>query len=297
MSIEAEPKILSEGAFEKPTEEELAVGRVFESVETIDANLELSEQAFSRLVLLELHSKFNHDSRLIKLGMQNVLEKIADKEQGYGITTERIKEACMAAIIHDIGKSGPLSATPGQQLSIIKLYAEESLENPKQLVKDAVGQTFGSETEQVLLDLERCGIDTETTMMWQFWQSHAKWGYEIIETECENFSDVTRKIAILHHADKGPAFNFLGVPMDQIPKESLALGALKDCVDILRQRAIVALDQYEARIRRSKVTHEEAVGWVRKNVSQTFGNDAFMNEVLDIMEEMGTEKIFGEMVN
>lgn len=26
-------------------------------------------------------------------------------------------------------------------------------------------------------------------------------------------------------------------------------------------------------------------------------NDAFMNEVLDIMDEMGTEKIFGEMIN
>ncbi len=296
MSIETDPRIIPGGSFEKPTKEELAVGRVFESIETIDANLELSEKAFSRLVLLELHSKFNHDSRLIKLGLQNVLERIADKEHGYGITTERIKEACMAAIIHDIGKSGPLSATPEEQLSVIRLFAAENLENPQQPVKDAVEQIFGSEAEQILADLENCGIDTKTTMMWQFWQSHAKWGYEIIETECENLSDVTREIAILHHADKGPAFNFLGVPMDQIPKESLILGALEDCVDILRQRAIVALDQYEARIRRAKVTHEEAIGWVRKNVNRSYGSDAFMNEVLDIMMEMGTEKIFGGMV-
>lgn len=293
MSIETERGTFGDTTFEKPSEEALAVGRVFDSVEVIDPNLELGPEVISRLILLELHSKFNHDSRMIKVGLRNVLEEIGSKNKEYAITPERIKEACMAAIIHDVGKSGPLHATPEQQLAVVRLFAMEGLRNPMQTVLYAVNEVFDKEAELIMLHLEGCGIDTETMTMLEFWQSHAKWGFEIIQEHCQNLSETTREIAILHHADKGPAFNFLNLPIDQIPKEALVLGALEDCVDLLRQRAIIALDQYEAQIRRSRVTHEDAVGWVRKNVSKTYGNDTFMNQVLDTMLEMGTEKIFG----
>lgn len=267
--------------------------RVRDSFEVVSSGLfeNFSEEVVSRLVLLEEHSKFNLDSRLIESGMKNVLSEIARRDQGFELTEERLAEARVAALIHDIGKSGPLNANSDQQLAVVRLFAAENLRNPTQSVTDAVRESFGEEANLILFNLGNAGVDLDMPMK-KFWESHARWGFEIIAHAFPEISESTKNIAILHHVDKGPEFNFLNMPMDQIPREALVLGQLKNYVDVLRQRAIIAIDQYEAQIRRAKVSHDEGIAWVRRNTGKTFGEDAFMTLVLDVMSEMGQEKIF-----
>ncbi|MDP2788540.1 MAG: hypothetical protein Q8O46_00600 [bacterium] len=292
MSLEVLPQTTKKEIYNTPELKKFedSIRASFESIaEQIFEHLD--EEVVSRLVFLESHSQFNIDSRLIESGMHNVLNEISRRENGYDLTEERLLEARVAALIHDIGKSGPLEASKDQQLAVVRLFAAENLRNPNQPVEDAVREVFGEEANLMIYNLQGCGIDVSMSMK-KFWESHAKWGYEIIKTKCPELSTTTKNIAILHHVDKGPDFNFLNLPMDQIPKESLVLGQLENYVDTLRQRAIIALDQYEAQIRRAKVSHKEAVAWVRKNVSKTFGDDVFMNQILDVMLEMGQEQIF-----
>lgn len=272
------------------------ITKILESIDRAMPGITFKPEVISRLALLERNSKFNLDSRMIEAGMKNVLAKIAQEDARYGITAERMAEARLASLIHDIGKSGPVGATEDQQLAVVRLFAREELRSPEQMVPEAVVESFGEESNLIIYNLKSCIPDLDNMTMLKFWQSHARWGYEIIQAQCADLPLSVREIAIQHHADKGPDFNFLNMSMEQIPKESLALGAMENYVDVLRQRAIIAMDQYEAQIRRAQVTHEEAIEWVRRNVGGAFGQDAFMNKVLDTMLAMKQEEIFNGII-
>lgn len=251
----------------------------------------LDDRVMDRLVLLELRSTFNEDSRMIECGVNNVLHEIAKGKDNYKLTPERIAESRIAALIHDVGKSGPADASQEEQEAVVALFAAEGLKNREQSVGDAVKEVFSGKDVEMSKHLTACGVDLSMPML-QFWESHAKWGFDIIDQQCPQLSVLTKQIAASHHIDKGEEFNFYHLALAEIPDEARLIGQLEYYLDILQERALVAMDKYDAQMNRSGADHEQALAWVEKNIKAKYGNDIFMKLVLQNMRRMGKDRIF-----
>jgi hypothetical protein len=267
-------------------EEQEIEHRIRSGLEQAGLKERLSKSVMDRLVLLEKHSKFNQDSRMIERGMDNLISYLSKENPDLGSMEEHRSEARVAAILHDIGKSGPAHATPEQQLAVINLYAAENMKGPEQTVEDTVRANFGSEADVMLDNLAACGVRSEISMR-HFWDLHGYWTKDILESDAKELSSRTKLIAGSHHITRG--INPYNVPDQDIPDEARMVGALEDYIDIVEERALVAIDQYQANIRRAGATHEKAMEWVRQNIAQKFNNDSIMRLVLNGLDELGRD--------
>lgn len=259
-----------------------AVRIVIDRLEATGLDIGLNNEGINSLVLAERHSEFNEDSRLIEQGSFHVLSTIALEHGEYNLTKRQIAESRFAALIHDIRKVGPVEATPRQQQAILKIFAVKGKKDPLMSVEDMVRENLGEEANEIFYDLGDC-LDTSMAMR-QFYSSHAKWGAEFLTQKCPEIPEVIVKIAALHHMDRTDGDFTFGIDLGH------------NLADIIRQRVLMAIDQYQARIYRGKVGHEEAVEWVRKNTSEKFGDDPHLRLVLDTMLKMGQEKIFSNVL-
>jgi hypothetical protein len=189
--------------------------------------------------------------------------------------------------LHDIGKTGPLAADYDQRLAVIKLFALEEIRNPRISIAEAVEACFPEqEAEQIKENLLSCRIDPDSTMR-QFWDMHAQWTHDILEHFPEGLSRRTRVIAASHHFDHG--INPYGLPESEIPVQSVSIGLIEDYADALQERVLIAVDQYEANIRRGGSSHEKAIAWVRENLarSEKFKGDELIPLICDAIDELG----------
>jgi hypothetical protein len=61
-------------------------------------------------------------------------------------------------------------------------------------------------------------------------------------------------------------------------------------VDLLENRILIAVDKYQAAVARSHKTHGEAMEKVKEILAPRYGNDALMNHVLKVVDEVGKEE-------
>lgn len=52
----------------------------------------------------------------------------------------------------------------------------------------------------------------------------------------------------------------------------------------------MAVDKYQAAVTRSEKTHDEAMEIVTGTLSPKYGNDVIMNDVLKVVDEVGSEE-------
>lgn len=279
-------ELATDPQIEEQAEEQEIENRISTGLEQAGLKERLNKSVMDRLVLLEKHSKFNQDSRMIERGMDNLIGYLSQANPDLVGMDEHRSEARVAAILHDIGKSGPAYATPEQQLAVINLYAAENIKNPQQTVEEAVRDNFGSEADVVLDRLSECGVRPEISMR-HFWDLHGYWTKDILEADAKELSSRTRLIAGSHHITRG--INPYDVPDHDIPDEARMVGVLEDYIDIVEERALIAIDQYQANIRRSGSDHEKAIGWVRQSIAEKFDNDSIMHLVLDALDKLGRE--------
>lgn len=276
------------------SEDEIFRQKVLVSLEQVGFRESLREEIISRLVLLEKGSRFNEYSRRIERGMENVLNlletRYVEKYPKNVLSKKQRSDGRMAAILHDIGKSGPVEATPEEQEVLIKIFACENIRNSNLLVVDAVSDIF--EVEQVTKTretLEKYNIAAKTTMR-KFWDKHAQWTHDILERYPNSLNSHTRVIAGSHHIDRG--VNPYNLPESEVPLVASVIGSLEGYVEALEDRSLIALDQYEASVRRGGLSHDEALSRVREGMVK-YKNDELMNFVLKAIDELGKEeKIF-----
>lgn len=272
---------------ENPADSELRQ-KILDSFEQVGFNEQVDEEIIRRLMLIEKESKFNLDARMIESGMTNVLDSLRENHSEeypqLNVSEKQRNEGRLAAILHDIGKSGPATASEKEQEAIIKLFAVEDHIDPQTLVEEIVSKHFtGTEKEELLKNLKNCGIHQEMTIR-EFWDMHAQWTYDILKEYPKNIEGRVLKIAASHHIDHG--INPCGLSESEVPLESNIIGVLEEYADVLEKRILMAVDQYQAVIRRKGASHELAMACIRKNLRK-FKDEKLMNLVFDSIDKLG----------
>lgn len=276
--------------FEKIADRE----KIFSSLTRTGFKGNINEELINRLILFERESTFNEDARLIERGMDNVLyflEKHSkDKQSRLVLTEEQKINGRLAALLHDIGKSGPAHANREEQEAVIKLYAIESINTPSCSVGDIVAERFDKQqAEELLGKLAACLVFPEMTMR-QFWNLHAKWTYELLLKYPEGLNNHIQIIAGSHHLDNGISPHIL--LKTNAPLKSDIIETLGGEVNDLEERILMVVDKYQAVVRRGGVDHEAAIAWVRNNLVK-YGKDDSLQSVIDAVDELGKQdKIF-----
>ena len=271
------------------SEDKISRQKVRLSLERIGFHELLHEEITNRLTLLEKGSKFNEYSRRIERGMENVLNLLerqyAEKYPEVVFLKKQRYDGSIAAILHDIGKSGPAEATSKEQDLIIKLFARENIRNSNMLVSEVIGEMFfENQLAETLETLEKYKIGEKTTMR-EFWDRHAQWTHDILEKYSQNLNAHVRMISGSHHIDRGiNPYNLSDEVV--VPLAANVIGTLEEYVETLEGRALIALDQYEAAIERGKLSHEMALSRVRSSMVK-HKNDKLMNLVLGAIDELG----------
>lgn len=291
-----------ETAAGKPEElKDIHYQKVLASLKEAGLHEKLDDKIIDRMILLERESNFNEDSRKIERGTDNVLDSLeeiyAEQYPQLCLSKEQRADARAAAILHDIGKSGPATADLEEQKIIVKIFADERKHEEESLVAGAFPEIFGTEqTEEIWQSLEKCGLDRQSTFR-QFWDQHAQWTHDILEKYPQGLNQRTRIIAGSHHIDH--RINPYNLKESEIPLTANVIGTLEDYADALEGRVLIAMDQYEASLRRSHMPHEEAFVWVCKNLakSKKFEKDELMKLVLKVIDKLGKEnKIFEKKI-
>ncbi len=270
--------------------------KVYASLEQIGFHEFLHKNIIDILILLEKKSRFNEYSRSIECGMKNVLDflekRCAEKYLNLHFSKEQRIDAGMAAILHDIGKSGPVEATFEERKIIIKIFACENIRESDALLTEKIKEVFDeNEVDEVLATLEKYNIGGKTTMR-QFWDKHAQWTHDILEKYSQGINEHIRLIAGSHHIDREIDPYFLLKNNKEILPDTKTSGNMEKYLDALDGRALIALDQYEAAVERGKMSHNDALKQVQSNIV-VHKNDKLMKIVLEAIDELGkVGKIF-----
>ena len=232
-----------------------------------------------RMALIEvLAARFNNDSRTIRRICLEVLDRVArilEPERQSTLDADSRRDMSIAAYLHDIGKSGPFDAPQATQEAIVKLYTVENVADPEQTIAETVRANFSSEDAASMLErLGSCGLRSHDTMR-AFWDRHGYWTHDILEADAEGIPARARVIAGSHQMDRG---------IDPYEFSS------DDYVDRLENRILMAVDKYQAAVARSQKTHGEAMAIVKRILSPNYDNDAIMNDVLKVVDEVGREE-------
>jgi len=229
-----------------------------------------------RLADMEYYApNHNQDALIMAYEVMDILACYNIENLQNPISQELMEKTMLAVLLHDIGKSGPLSYKDRQGMvhevaaenrkAVLKIYADEThIENTETTtVEEWVytlfglqeGMRYSEDPEVVLHALERCGMDRFMTMR-QFFNRHAQDTYEILKAS--HMNEDTIAIACSHHLLEG--INPVKLEVAKIPKEAKMIELTEKYVKQFIVRMLITLDKYEAFRRRGKQDHDQAIG-------------------------------------
>jgi hypothetical protein len=157
----------------------------------------------------------------------------------------------------------------------VKLYAVRNVADPDQTIATTVCTNFTpDDADRILALLGSCGMRSTDTMR-AFWDRHGYWTHDILEADSGAIPNRARVVAGSHHLDRG------------IDPYGLTGG---DCVTVLENRILMAVDKYQAAVARGHKTHREAIGVVTRIHAPKYAHDATMNRVVAVLDALGQEE-------
>lgn len=231
--------------------------------------------------------------------MVDIIETIWDQLKERMPKLEK-EQMILATLLHDVGKSGPKEATPAEQELIISLFdsrhyraiAEKGERVEEMPILRAMS---GSDLEdgvqrKIAKYFNKLGIDVASEKMIDFWRRHADWTYDILKaSKDDKINEHLAAKAASHHILDGK--NPAGLDPENIPQEAKT-------IEIIETYEVLTLvDKFQAFIKRSGLSHAEAIKVLRgiidrQKMSERVKNDYHM--ILEVIETSG-EKIIAKL--
>ena len=259
---------------------------VAEKVAEMDIGLDLDRHPELRSRLAEIGSHFE-DS----LAMARIVQALYGQlREPLGLTDDKPQRLMRAAVLHDIGKSGP----PGQEtdfhVAVRRLFVPPGqpfnpyIDGRAKTISEFVLERDMARPEEIISALKAEGIDPEKEPMIDFWRRHADWSYGILAAETGPDVDPELvNIAASHHflENRNPA----ALDVNRVPAEAHVLEVLEQ-VELL-----TAIDKYQAMRGRGRLKHAAAVARLAEAIeSRTDLPEALREKFRKVIDVLGKSK-------
>lgn len=265
---------------------EAAEAKVSEKVRELSIDLDLDRHPEVRGRLVEIGTHFEDSLDIARL-LRTLYAELKDELE---LSQEGPERIMRAAVLHDVGKSGPAGEKGPFHAAVRRLFV-----NPKKRfspyadgrAKSVAGYLAEQELpaqEEILAGLKEAGIDAATESMIDFWRRHAAWTYDILRVElAANPTDIdeeTIRVAASHHLLEGQ--NPAGLDLARVPPDAQTLEILEHC------EMVEAIDKYQALRVRGGMNHADAMTKLRAIFAANKDYSPLLREksgkVIDIIE-------------
>ncbi len=244
---------------------------------------EVDEDVRSRLLLLAERSQTVADlERMADLafGLFRHYEQ-AHAHEFFGELERRT--VVLGCLFSDIGKTGPKRATLREQQLIVDMFSVEAVKDVMQPVTRFLSHYFPADAAERVTRFEALGLDSSMPMR-ALWNLHTSWTLEIIDGAGVPPEAVAA--AATHHL------------LDNINPETIVgtddrftrvFGA-NTCFD-RAEKLVIVLDKYDALRRRGRLSHADALAWLRERVAsnQRFRGDRELETLIADMDVLAPE--------
>lgn len=283
---------------EKEPEKEAAAREQFviDQFERAGLNIREYPELFSRFKLLN-----SPDSRHFEDAAQmvDIIETIWDQLEKQMPELEK-EQMILATLLHDVGKSGPKEATPEEQELIITLFdprhyraiAAAGMRVEDMSIFKALRESGIEEgvQQKIVKYLSGMGVNIATEKMIDFWRRHADWTYDILRaSKDDKINERLAAMAASHHILDGK--NPAGLDPENIPQESKAIETIET------YEVLTLVDKFQAFVKRSGLSHGEAIKILRKIIDKQKLPEPVKNDyrkILEIIEKSG-DKIIAKL--
>lgn len=234
---------------------------VEKEVREMNVGLELDKHPEVRRRLAELGPHFKDSLAIAKI----VGTTYPEMKKTLGLADEGPERMMRAALVHDVGKSGP-EGDPGEfHFAVRQLFITPHrrfnpfVDGRAKTVDEFIAEQDIPKPDILKKALKDQGVDPSTEPMIHFWRRHAQWSHDLLSKETSNdIDDKVVKIAASHHILDGQ--NPAKLEVADIPAEAHVIELLEQC------GLLAVADKYQAFRSRGGSSHEESIARVRKMV-------------------------------
>lgn len=235
----------------------------------------LDDSLVARMVLLASVSQTTADALRMVRGAEAVFAYYERTKPRLRWDAVERRTVVLACIFSDVGKSGPLHASPDEQRLVAEMFAVEGVKDEAQTIASFLAQHFPTEAQMRVARFRALGLDPSMSVR-AFWNHHAGWTYDLVEAGGVPPEAVAA--AATHHLLDG--INPEGV----VCADGRFSRWFGENVGFDRaEKLVIVLDKYDATRRRGSLTHDEAIVWLRARIAKrpAFRDDAELDGIVD----------------
>jgi hypothetical protein len=167
----------------------------------------------------------------------------------------------LGSLFSDVGKSGPKRADRAAQRLVVEMFSVEGVRDDAQPVTQFFRTYFPRDAEDRIARFRALGLDAGMSIR-EFWNLHSAWTLELVDGS--GVCPEAVAAAAAHHL------------LDDVNPESIVgedgrfTRAFGENVAFDRaEKLVIVLDKYDALRRRGRLTHAEAIAWLRDRLERS----------------------------
>lgn len=233
-----------------------------------------------RMRLLAEHSDTFEDARRMASYAERIFRHYDAKPSAEPFSAIERQTVVLACLFSDIGKTGPEHAGAEACRYVAEAFAVENVKDDTQPLEAFLRAHFPDDAETRIAALRDVGVDP-TISLRQFWNLHSHWTLAI--AEAAGLPPEAVAAAATHHLleDVNPRAI---VGRDERFTRPFGENAAFDRAEKL----VIVLDKYDAATRRSRLSHDDAVAWLRDRLAKSarFHDDPTFAELLGAVDDV-----------